>query len=133
MIKIDRGKVSGLWQSHLPGLVNWVLQMSEQDMRRYLLDTQELVPSLRKVRNNILLNSNNLIEWLQSECVFDENHVSAVGKKVPAPRAEPGMVGERYCHSSTHLYPSYCSYAEDTGSKPVGQKDRKSTRLNSSH
>ena len=29
---------------------------------------------------------------------------------------------ERYCNSSFHLYASYCSYCEDTGSKPVGQK-----------
>ena len=122
MIKIDKGHVSGVWKDYLPGLVNWVLQMSEQDMRRYLLDTQELVPSLRKVRNNILLNSNNLIEWLQSECVYDENHVSAVGKKIPAPREQNGGPSERYCNSSSHLYPSYCSFAEDTGSKAVGQK-----------
>jgi putative DNA primase/helicase len=91
-------------------------------MRRYLLDTQEMVPALRRVRNNILVNSNNLIEWLQSECVYDKDHVSAVGKKVPAPRPEVGVPSERYCNSSTHLYPSYCTYAEDTGSKPVGQK-----------
>jgi putative DNA primase/helicase len=122
MIKIEGGRVSGLWRNHLSGLVNWVLQMSESDMRRYLLDTQELVPSLRKVRNNILVNSNNLIEWLQSECVHDPRHVSAVGKKVPAPKPEPGFPGERYCNSTTHLYPSYCAYAEDTGSKAVGQK-----------
>ena len=122
MIKIDKGHISGLWKDYLPGLVNWVLAMSEQDMRRYLLDTQELVPSLRKVRNNILLNSNNLIEWLQSECVYDEKHVSAVGKKIPAPREQNGGPTERYCNSNTHLYPSYCSFAEDTGSKAVGQK-----------
>jgi len=122
MIKIDKGHISGLWKDYLPGLVNWVLAMSEQDMRRYLLDTQELVPSLRKVRNNILLNSNNLIEWLQSECVYDEKHVSAVGKKIPAPREQNGGPTERYCNSSSHLYPSYCSFAEDTGSKAVGQK-----------
>jgi phage/plasmid-associated DNA primase len=122
MIKIDKGHISGLWKDYLPGLVNWVLAMSELDMRRYLLDTQELVPSLRKVRNNILLNSNNLIEWLQSECVYDEKHVSAVGKKIPAPREQNGGPIERYCNSSSHLYPSYCSFAEDTGSKAVGQK-----------
>ena len=122
MIKIDKGRISGVWKDYLPGLVNWVLAMSEHDMRRYLLDTQELVPSLRKVRNNILLNSNNLIEWLQSECVYDEAHVSAVGKKIPAPRDQNGGPSERYCNSSSHLYPSYCSYCEDTGSKAVGQK-----------
>ena len=122
MIKIDKGHISGLWKDYLPGLVNWVLAMSELDMRRYLLDTQELVPSLRKVRNNILLNSNNLIEWLQSECVYDEKHISAVGKKIPAPREPNGGPIERYCNSSSHLYPSYCSFAEDTGSKAVGQK-----------
>ena len=34
------------------------------------------------------------------------------------PKDEP----ERYLNSKFHLYPSYCSYCEDTGSKPVGQK-----------
>ena len=118
MIKIDNGVISGVWRNYLPGLVNWVLQMSELDMRRYLLDTQELVPALKKVRNTILLNSNNLIEWLQSEVVADTDHVSAVGKKIPASKDTP----ERYCNSNSHLYPSYCAYCEDTGSKPVGQK-----------
>ena len=122
MIKIDKGRISGIWRNYLPGLVNWVLEMSDEEMRRYLLDTQELVPGLNRVRNNILVNSNNLIEWLQSECVFAENHVSAIGKKIPAPRGENGAPSERYCNSNSHLYPSYCAYAEDTGSKAVGQK-----------
>jgi len=122
MIKIERGKVSGYWKSYLPGLVNWVLQMTEKEMRSYLLDTQEMVPSLRKVRNNILINSNNIIEWLQSECVHDEKHVSAVGKKIPAPRDQNNGPSERFINSRSHLYPSYCAFAEDTGSKSVGQK-----------
>jgi putative DNA primase/helicase len=122
MIKIENGNVSGCWKRHLPGLVNWVLAMSNHDMRRYLIDTHELVPSLRRVKNNILISSNNLIEWLNAECVFAEGHVSAVGKKVPAPRDQNSGPSERYCSSNSHLYPSYCAFAEDTGSKPVGQK-----------
>ena len=41
---------------------------------------------------------------------------SSVGKKIPAAKDAK----ERYCNSSYHLYASYCSYCEDTGSKPVG-------------
>lgn len=118
MIKLDQGIVKGLWKNYLPGLVNWVLQMSEQEMREYLLDTYERVPSLKRVRNEILLNSNNLVEWLQSEIVLDDKAVTAVGKKIPAAKDAQ----ERYCNSKYHLYASYCSYCEDTGSKPVGQK-----------
>ena len=118
MIKIERGHVSGYWKDYLPGLVNWVLQMTEKEMRQYLLDTNEMVPALRKVRNEILLNSNNLIDWLQSEVVAAPEHVSAVGKKIPAAKDAQ----ERYCNSNSHLYASYSSYCEDTGSKAVGQK-----------
>jgi putative DNA primase/helicase len=118
MIKLDNGIVRGLWKDYLPGLVNWVLSMTEQEMREYLLDTYEKVPSLKRVRNEIMLNSNNLVEWLQSEVVCAPDATSAVGKKIPAPKDEP----ERYLNSKFHLYPSYCSYCEDTGSKPVGQK-----------
>jgi putative DNA primase/helicase len=118
MIKLDNGIVKGLWKNYLPGLVNWVLEMSHKEMKEYLLDTYEKVPSLSRVRNEILLNSNNLIEWLQSEIVYVEGHVSSVGKKIPAAKDAP----ERYSNSGHHLYASYCSYAEDTGSKPIGQK-----------
>ena len=118
MIKLENGVVKGLWKDYLPGLVNWVLKMTTQEMREYLLDTYEKVPSLKKVRNEILLNSNNLVEWLQSEVVHEPNSVASVGKKIPAAKDAK----ERYCNSNHHLYASYCSYCEDTGSKSVGQK-----------
>ena len=118
MIKLENGVVKGLWKDYLPGLVNWVLKMTTQEMREYLLDTYEKVPSLKKVRNEILLNSNNLVEWLQSEVVHEPNSVASVGKKIPAAKDAK----ERYCNSNFHLYASYCSYCEDTGSKSVGQK-----------
>ena len=118
MIKLESGVVRGVWKDYLPGLVNWVLKMSTQEMREYLLDTYEKVHSLKRVRNEILLNSNNLVEWLQSEVVHDPEAVAAVGKKIPAAKDAK----ERYCNSNFHLYASYCSYCEDTGSKPVGQK-----------
>ena len=118
MIKLENGEVNGLWKSYLPGLVNWVLEMETKEMREYLLDTYEKVSHLRTVRNSILLTSNNLVEWLQSEVVHVGDAVSAVGKKIPAPKESK----ERYCNSNFHLYASYCSYCEDTGSKPVGQK-----------
>ena len=41
-----------------------------------------------------------------------------MGKRIPAAKDAQ----ERYCNSKYHLYASYCSYAEDTGSKSVGQK-----------
>ena len=118
MIKLDNGIVKGLWKNYLPGLVNWVLAMSEQEMREYLLDTYERVPSLKRVRNEILLSSNNLVEWLQSEVVIAPEAVTSVGKKIPAAKDAQ----ERYCNSKYHLYASYASYCEDTGSKSVGQK-----------
>jgi phage/plasmid-associated DNA primase len=118
MIKLDQGIVKGLWKHYLPGLVNWVLAMSEEEMRQYLLDTYEMVPALRRVRNEILLNSNNLVEWLQSEVVIDEKATTPVGKKIPAAKDAE----ERYCNSKYHLYASYACHCEDTGSKPVGQK-----------
>ena len=119
MIKIRGGKIGGEWAPYLSGLVNWLLEMSDKDMRRYLLDTSELVPSLSKVRNQILIGSNNIVEWLQSECVEDKNNVVCVGKKLLNMNKE---IQRRYHLSDTHLYPSYCEHCDATGSKPVGQR-----------
>ena len=103
MIKLESGVVKGLWKNYLPGLVNWVLEMKTEEMREYLLDTYEKVHSLKRVRNEILLNSNNLIEWLQSEVIHNPDIVSSVGKKIPAAKDAK----ERYCNSNFHLYASY--------------------------
>ena len=119
MIKIEKGRVVGEWKNYLPGLINWVLEMDEKEMRRYLLDTYEAAPSLKRVRNTIMLTSNNLIEWLQSEIVADDKNVVPVGKKIP--NTDKDMT-ERYFNSNFHLYPSYCEYCDSTGSKAVGQK-----------
>jgi len=119
MIKIEKGRVVGEWKNYLPGLINWVLVMDEKEMRRYLLDTYEAAPSLKKVRNSIMLTSNNLIEWLQSEVVADSDNVIPVGKKIPNTDKD---MSERYFNSNFHLYPSYCEYCDSTGSKAVGQK-----------
>tara|TARA_R100000458_G_scaffold36185_3_gene33623 strand:+ start:871 stop:3465 length:2595 start_codon:yes stop_codon:yes gene_type:complete len=119
MIKIEKGRVTGLWKDCLPGLVNWIMQMNDKDMRHYLLDTYELAPSLKKVRHSIMVTSNNLIEWLQAEVVLDEENVLVVGKKIPNNNKE---MKHRYFNSDFHLYPSYCEYCDATGSKAVGQK-----------
>ena len=119
MIKIEKGRVVGEWKNYLPGLINWVLEMNEKEMRRYLLDTYEAAPSLKKVRNSIMLTSNNLIEWLQAEVVADSDNVIPVGKKIPNTDKD---MSERYFNSNFHLYPSYCEYCDSTGSKAVGQK-----------
>ena len=92
MIKVDNGVVKGLWKHCIPGLVNWVLQMTDQEMRQYLLDTYEMVPSLKRVRNEIMLNSNNLVEWLQSEVVLDDKAVTPVGKKFQPQRMRKNVI-----------------------------------------
>lgn len=119
MIKINNGRITGIWKDYLPGLVNWVLQMPNNEMRKYLLDTYEAAPALSRTRHDILLNSNNLIEWMQAEVVVDPENLASVGKKIVNTNKE---MSERYMNSNYHLYPSYCEYCEATGSKPVGQK-----------
>ena len=61
-------------------------------MRHYLLDTYEAAPSLKKVRNNIMVTSNNLIEWLQSEVVLDTDNVVPGGKKIPNKNKEVSLI-----------------------------------------
>ena len=48
MIKIEKGRVVGEWKNYLPGLINWVLEMNEKEMRRYLLDTYEAAQVSKK-------------------------------------------------------------------------------------
>jgi phage/plasmid-associated DNA primase len=113
----DRGRPFGEFAALLPGLVNWVLDMSEAAMREYLMETNEKVSFFAKHHREQILKSNQIMDWLDHCVVFDP------GVSTPIGLAKPSSAGSSnvYVSWDTWLYASYCEFARASNSNILGR------------
>lgn len=119
LIKFDiKGNAGGEFAAELPGLVNWLLQMSNQEMREYLIETTDKVKEFKKFEMEQRVSSNPVLDWMESNIVWDRGAISELGiKRMTAPGAS-----RRYMASERNLYPSYCEHCDNAGVNAVGRK-----------
>ena len=80
LIKFDnKGNPQGEFASLLPGLVNWLLDMSEDDMRSYLMETSKHVDFFQRYEKEQSLRSNPVLDWMSQHVVYDPGSKSVVG------------------------------------------------------
>ena len=107
LIKFNsKGEPQGVFSPLLPGLVNWLLDMSEEEeMREYLMETSKKVKFFQKYERTQTLRSNPLLDWLDHKVIYDPGVSSAVGftKNSQNPN-------HFYDKSDTWLYASYAEF-----------------------
>ncbi len=80
LIKFDsRGNPRGVFAPLLPGLVNWLLDMSEQEMRSYLMETGKNVKFFQNYEKQQSIRSNPLLDWMDAKVIFEPGVSTAVG------------------------------------------------------
>jgi len=80
LIKFDnKGNPQGEFAPLLPGLVNWLLDMPESDMRSYLMETAQHVDFFQKYEKEQSLRSNPVLDWMSQHVVYDPGAKSVVG------------------------------------------------------
>jgi phage/plasmid-associated DNA primase len=80
LIKFDpKGRPQGVFAPLLPGLVNWLLDMSTEEMRSYLMETSKRVNFFQKYEKMQSLRSNPLLDWMEHKLVFDPGASTPVG------------------------------------------------------
>jgi len=111
----EDGTVTGEFAPYLPGLLNWVLEFTEQDRRNYLKDSDRYVPELYRHQVESLVSTNPIAAWVD-ECLYlsseEERTQVGVARKVDG----------HYENESSWLFPNYKAYCESTGVKPVSQR-----------
>jgi len=95
------------FKPYLPGLLNWVLEVSDERVTELVRNTKRSVPSLRKMQAETLCESNPLAAWLDAKVICIKGAKTFVGIR-----------SEKFS-SQKYLYPSYVEYCEATGSKAV--------------
>jgi len=106
LIKFDsKGNPQGIFAPLLPGLVNWLLDMTEEDMRSYLMETSKHVDFFQKYEKMQSLRSNPLLDWMEHNLVFDPDHSCQIGFC----KTNPGG-GSNYYNWNVWLYPNYAEF-----------------------
>jgi putative DNA primase/helicase len=102
----NKGEPQGEFASMLPGLVNWLLDMDEDKMRSYLMETGKHVNFFRKYEKTQSLRSNPLLDWMEHKVVFDPGESAPVGFC----KAMPGGGSGFYANWNNWLYASYAEF-----------------------
>ena len=121
------GTPQGKFAPELPGLTNWLLSMSDEEMVNYLCKPKEYVKSYKAEASERDRRVSPVHDWLHEHVVFAPGEFTAFGRK----RKVPFNEGSRhvYADCETHLYPSYLEYTEGVGNKPVTFSNFKSTLI----
>lgn len=108
LISLRNGTWTGEFVPYLPGLLNWVLEMSDQDVTRFVKDTSRHVPSLALVQREALRNSNPLAEWFDECVVFDSKAKT--------------YVGNNKSDVAEYLFSNYVNHCENNGTNAVSMR-----------
>ena len=114
----SRGNAGGEFAVELPGLVNWVLEMSQAEMREYLIETNQKVEFYKYFQTEQRVASNPILDWMDNHVVWDRGVYTQLGiRKYAVPGSHL-----RFVASDKYLYPSYCEFCDNVGVNPVGRK-----------
>lgn len=107
LIKFNtKGDPEGDFAPLLPGLVNWLLDMSEEEMREYLMETNKRVEFFKKYSHTQNLRSNPILDWMEHRVVYDPGISAAIGFTKNAPPGSSSI----YANHNEWLYASYAEF-----------------------
>ena len=112
----ERRDLDSEFRPHLPGLLQWVLEMPDNDVADLVRDTQKNVRSLATWKAESLLETNPLAEWLEFCVAYEPSAKTHVGL---AKRDKSTDSSNTYLSTDKWLYASYCEFSVSVGSKPV--------------
>ena len=107
----------GEFVPYLPGLLNWVLGMSESEATEIVKNYETAVPSLAAMKAQTLIETNPSAEWLDNKVILDPEARTNIGV---AKRDKDSNSDNWYLHNDEWLYPNYAEYCHDTGTRAIG-------------
>jgi phage/plasmid-associated DNA primase len=113
----DRGRPFGEFAALLPGVVNWVLDMSELEMKEYLMETNSKVKFFAKHHREQILKSNQIMDWMSHCVIFDPGIASLIGLA----KHSTGGASYTYNNWEKYLYASYCEFSRGSNSNILGR------------
>ena len=117
LIEHRNGEIWGEFAQYIPGLLNWVLTMDEDEANRIIKNYHKAVPGLAVMKAQTLVETNPIADWLDNKIVYRENYRTNIGV---ANRDKDNSSDRWYLKTDIWLYANYAEYCHSTGSKPIG-------------
>lgn len=119
LLEFKNEKLAGEFADCMPGLLNWVLGMLDDEVTHIIQNYTKVVPKLGAYQQEVLMDTNPMADWLDNHIVYRpgvKTHVGAATKNKS--KESP------YEYSNTHnfLYASYCEYCKGNGNVAVSSK-----------
>ena len=105
------------FEPHIPGLVNWLLKMPEEEIIR-ILKSQGATAQKQDAKQS-LIETNPLAAWLNTNVVIDESSVAYIGSAI---RIKDEEEYTKYKNEESWFYPNYVKYCETRGTKAISSK-----------
>jgi putative DNA primase/helicase len=106
------GGIEKAMQAELPGLLNWVLAMSDDEVADRL---STINGGLSKAQREHLVETNKLAAWIDDNLVLKEGHIHYVG-------GSPNALKDQYAIEREYgekLYPNYCRWCVENGFQAI--------------
>ena len=116
LIEHKNGEMRGEFLPYIPGLLNWVLAMDEESATSIVKNYEAAVPSLLAMKARTLVETNPIADWLDNFVIYDSSAKTNVGV---AKRDKDSNSPFWYLHTEKWLYPNYCEYCHNSGTKAV--------------
>ena len=117
LIEHHNGEILGEFATYIPGLLNWVLAMDEEEATKIIKNYQEAVPKLATMKAQTLVETNPIADWLDNNIVYRENYRTNIGV---ANRDKDSSSDRWYLNTDKWLYANYAEYSHSTGTKSIG-------------
>lgn len=112
LISVGSKGVTGDWVEFLPGLLNWVLGVSDSTIYNYLKRTEEFCPNLQSDKINSLLSCNSIADWADQHLVIRPGNLAQIGTAKEDKNRDDG---NKYLNNKKWLYASYAEYCAGNG------------------
>lgn len=111
-----RGGEAKVLHVELPGLVNWLLQLSPEQVAEIINN-----PPMRAVRSNFeaMLANNRVARWLVEWCVPDPEVHTVIGQAKTLRNKEDGSISYEGC--DYQLYPSFLKFCAGESVQPIAR------------
>lgn len=111
-----RGGETAVLHAELPGLVNWLLKLSPENVAEAINN-----PPMCAVRSNYgaMLANNRVARWLVDSCVPDPGAHTVIGKAKALRNKDDGSIS--YEGSDHHLYPSFLAFCAGESVQPIAR------------
>ncbi len=108
LINADGIVPKGEFADELPGAINWLLAMSDGEMRNYLMATAENVEEYRSEQTTRDIRVSPVHSWLHNNIVYDPGHWTAIGQMRKRKNSDDGL--DVYDACKTDLYPNFLEH-----------------------